>query len=526
MEPATQPIRRALLSVWDKRGLAELAQALVQAGAELISSGGTAAALRETGITVRDVSDLTGFSEMLDGRVKTLHPLVHAGILARRDRADHLEQLAALGAAPIDLVVVNLYPFSETFADGAAAVADAIEQIDIGGPALLRAAAKNCAAVAVVCDPDDYAELQGALAGGGTDLDLRLRLARKAFEHTAAYDAAIARAFGRIELAAGGPQFGVEPPLPDFLPLALARARGLRYGENPHQQAALYRDASEPVSGLGALADLQGKELSFNNLLDLDAAVRLAYELPRPGAAVIKHGSPCGVALGASGAEAYVQAREADPVSAFGGVVALNMEVGAELARELASTFLEVVAAPGFDAAARGILAAKKKLRLIELPLAAARPRGADLRRLMGAYLVQSWDHPARLDPAQARAAGRAPSDEEWQALRFAWQVVRHVRSNAIVVAGPRASFGIGGGQVSRVDAVRIALEKAGAKARSAALASDAFFPFRDSVDLAAAAGVGAIVAPGGSLRDEEVAAAAREHGIALIFTSERHFRH
>jgi phosphoribosylaminoimidazolecarboxamide formyltransferase/IMP cyclohydrolase len=521
-------VRRALLSVSDKTGLVDLARRLAAAGAELISSGGTARALREGGIAVREVHELTGLAEMLDGRVKTLHPLLHAGILARRDRSDHLEQLAALGAPPIDLVVVNLYPFRETFADGTAAVADAVEQIDIGGPALLRSAAKNFAAVAVVCDPRDYAELGSAIAAGGTDLALRLRLACKAFEHTAAYDAAIARAFGRIEPDGAALRFGAGPVLPDFLPLALQQSRVLRYGENPHQQAALYLDTSESVSGLGALTYLQGKELSFNNLLDLDAGVRLAYELPPVGAAVIKHGSPCGVAIAASCLEAYVLAREADPISAFGGVVAINGAVEGALARELASTFLEVVVAHGFDAEAREILAAKKKLRLIELPTTAAQARGLDLRRIAGAYLLQNWDHPALLqeDRSPQPSSGRPPSEREWQALEFAWRVVRHVRSNAIVVAGPQRTLGIGGGQVSRVDAVRIALDKAGEQARGSALASDAFFPFRDSIDLAAAAGVTAIVAPAGSLRDEEVAAAAREHDIALVFTTERHFRH
>jgi phosphoribosylaminoimidazolecarboxamide formyltransferase/IMP cyclohydrolase len=520
-------VRRALLSVWDKTGLLDLARTLAAAGAELISSGGTAGAVREGGLAVREVRELTGLAEMLDGRVKTLHPLLHAGILARRDRGDHLEQLAALGAPPIDLVVVNLYPFRETFADGTAAVADAVEQIDIGGPALLRSAAKNFAAVAVVCDPRDYAELGSAIAAGGTDLALRLRLARKAFEHTAAYDGAIARAFGRIELDGTTVRFGAGPVLPEFLPLALRQSRVLRYGENPHQQAALYLDASEPISGLGALTCLQGKELSFNNLLDVDAAVRLAYELQPAGAAVIKHGSPCGVAIAASCLEAYVLAREADPISAFGGVVAINGAVEGALARELASTFLEVVVAHSFDAEARAVLAAKKKLRLIELPTTAAQARGLDLRRIAGAYLLQNWDHPALLHEDRApQPSGRSPSERERQALEFAWRVVRHVRSNAIVVAGLQRTLGIGGGQVSRVDAVRIALEKAGEQARGSALASDAFFPFRDSIDLAAAAGITAIVAPAGSLRDEEVAAAAREQDIALVFTTERHFRH
>jgi len=519
-------IQRALLSVSDKRSLVPLAAGLAARGVELISTGGTAHVLRAAGLAVTDVAALTGVPEMLDGRVKTLHPAVHAGLLAVRGNAEHARQLAAQGLRPLDLVVVNLYPFEATLEKPDLRLEEAIEQIDIGGPALLRSAAKNFEAVAVVVDPDDYGRVQAELAERGGRLSRRTRfaLARKAFAHTADYDAAIAafldRAHG-LDADLGPPD---APPFPERLTLRFRKVQDLRYGENPHQRAALYR-ALPRRPGLAAARQLQGKALSFNNLLDLQAAWDLVREFAEPAAAVVKHGNPCGVALDADQAAALRRARDADPVSAFGGIIGLNRPLEAAAAEVLAGGFVEAVAAPAYAPAALERLRERRNLRLVELP-AAGDEGELELRRIAGGLLLQEPDRPD-LDAAGLRAVTRrAPGAGEEAALRFAWRVAKHVRSNAIVLAVPGATVGIGAGQMSRVDAVRLAVSKAAGAARGAVLASDAFFPFRDGVDAAAAAGVTAIIQPGGSVRDAEVVAAADEHGLAMVFTGMRHFRH
>ncbi len=510
------PLRpaRALLSVSDKTGLADLATALARHGVELISTGGTARNLREAGLEVEDVATLTGQPEILDGRVKTLQPKIHGGILARRDDPAHMATLAEHGIAPIDLVVVNLYPFAATLASGAD-FATCIENIDIGGPAMIRAAAKNHGHVAIVTDPADYARIDEALAAGGIERDLRLELARKAFAHTAAYDAAIANWLGAADL-------------PDPLLVAAPLVQTLRYGENPHQAAALYRfEQGRP--GVASGRQLQGKELSYNNLQDADAAVELVASFDRPAVAVIKHTNPCGVAVAATLAEAWTRALAADPVSAFGGIVALNRTVDAATAEGLASLFLEVVVAPGFSEDARGILAQKSNLRLLTLDrLPGSGDAMLDLKTVAGGLLVQARDT-ATSDPAGWTCPTvRAPSAAERAGLVFAWQVVRQVRSNAIVIARGETTCGIGAGQTSRVGAVELAARQAAAQPGEGPLvtASDAFFPFADGIERAAAAGVTAIVQPGGSVRDQEVIDACDHHGIAMLLTERRHFRH
>ncbi len=505
---------RALLSVSNKTGLAPLAATLARHGVELISTGGTARALRDAGLAVRDVATLTGQPEILDGRVKTLQPKIHGGILAKRDDPAHMATLAEHGIAPIDLVVVNLYPFAATVASGAD-VATCVENIDIGGPAMIRAAAKNHADVAIVTDPADYARIEEALAAGGIDAALRLELARKAFAHTATYDAAIANWLG-------------EATLPDPLLVAAPRSQSLRYGENPHQTAALYRlDQGRP--GVASGRQLQGKELSYNNLQDADAAVELVACFERPAVAIIKHTNPCGVALADSLAEAWTRALAADPVSAFGGIVALNREVDARTAEGLASLFLEVVVAPGFSDDALGVLAQKSNLRLIALDrLPSPEDAMLDLKTVAGGLLVQARDT-ATSDPASwACPTARAPSEAERAGLVFAWQVVRHVRSNAIVMARGETTCGIGAGQTSRVGAVELAARQAVAHQNGGplVLASDAFFPFADGIERAAASGVTAVVQPGGSVRDPEVIQACDHHTIAMLATGRRHFKH
>ena len=519
--PPNQPLRRALLSVSDKTDLSAFAHALDAAGFEIVSTGGTARALREAQLTVRDVSEVTGFPEMMDGRVKTLHPHVHAGILARRDVPADLEALAARGIAPIDVVVVNLYPFAETVARGAA-FEETVEQIDIGGPSLLRAAAKNHPHVFVVCDAADYGRVAAALAtpDDANARALKRALAAKAFAHTAAYDAAIAAHLGKH---AG------EEAHPERFSLPLRRARALRYGENPHQTAALYAlTLPGEEAGIPGAQVLQGKELSFNNILDLDAAQALACELPDPSAVVVKHTNPCGVACGDSLVVAYLTARNADPVSAFGGIVALTREVDAETARTLAETFLEVVVAPAYSQEALQILARKPNLRVVAMNTRAPR-RGLDVRSVRGGLLIQTADRPVAEDGAWRVVTTRAPTATESTALALAWTVVKHVKSNAIVFANEHRTLGIGAGQTSRVDAVQMACTKAthlGATLSGSVLGSDAFFPFADGLIAAAEAGATAIVQPGGSMRDEEVIAEANARGMAMVFTGARHFRH
>lgn len=520
--------RRALLSVSDKTGLTGFARALHGAGADLVSTGGTAAALRAEGLPVRDVASLTGFPEMLDGRVKTLHPGVHAGLLARRDLPAHVAAMEAQGLAEIDLLAVNLYPFEATLASGASP-AECLENVDIGGPAMLRAAAKNHAHVVVVTDPEDYAEVAEAIEAGGVPAALRARLAATAYARTAAYDAAVsAWMAGRAE--AGAPRSRA---------FAGRLAEVLRYGENPHQGAAFYRTA-EDRPGVGTARQLQGKALSYNNLADTDAAYEAVAEFDPaegPACVVVKHANPCGVARGDRPAQAWARALACDPVSAFGGIVALNCALDGETAEEIAKIFTEVVIAPSVSAEAREVFARKPALRLLEaggLPDPGA--AGLALKPVAGGLLVQDRDA-GRLDPGALKVVtARAPSDEELADLAFAWKVAKHVKSNAIVYARGGATVGIGAGQMSRVDSTRIAARKAEDMARAAGMAesaavgsvvaSDAFFPFADGLIAAAEAGATAVIQPGGSVRDAEVIAAADARGLAMVFTGMRHFRH
>ncbi|MDF1502791.1 bifunctional phosphoribosylaminoimidazolecarboxamide formyltransferase/IMP cyclohydrolase [Roseisolibacter sp. H3M3-2] len=512
---------RALLSVSDKSGLVDLARALADRGWELVSTGGTARALRDAGLAVADVSEVTRFPEMLDGRVKTLHPAVHGGLLARRDLPEHMAAIGEHAIAPIDLVVVNLYPFRETVAKPGVSPEEAIENIDIGGPSMLRSAAKNFHSVYVVVDPADYPEVVAAIdAGGGAATQLRSRLAAKVYAHTAAYDAAIAAWFAEQ----AGDRF------PERLALAFERAQPLRYGENPDQRAAFYVEARG--RGLGALVQRGGKELSFNNLLDLEGAL-LATEPFADGeagacCAIIKHTTPCGLAVGATAAEAYAKALACDPVSAFGSVIALTVPVDDAAADEISKLFVECVVAPGFSEGAVETLARKKNLRILE-GSAAADPRALDYKRVRGGLLVQDRQPPAAIGDAWTVVSSRQPTAEELADLRFAWRAVRSVKSNAIVLTRGGMTVGIGAGQMSRVDASFMAAHKARQAGHALAgivLGSDAFFPFRDGIDQAAEAGVRAIVQPGGSVRDAEVIEAANAHGMAMVFTGQRLFRH
>jgi phosphoribosylaminoimidazolecarboxamide formyltransferase/IMP cyclohydrolase len=515
--------RVALLSVSDKTGLLPLAQALVGAGYELLSTGGTAGALRAAGLSVTEVSEHTGHPEIFDGRVKTLHPRVHGGILGKRDA--HAAEAEAHGLRWIDVVVVNLYPFAATAAREGVSEADVIEQIDIGGPSMLRSAAKNHAWVTVVVDPNDYTVVAEALAAGGADADLRRRLAVRAFEHTAAYDATIAGWLGRPA--------GAAPALPVEGAVALTGPRPLRYGENPHQRAVFFPDPLPTGRALGRARQLQGDPLSFNNLADLDAAVRGAFELDGPACMIIKHMNPCGAAEHPDGpAAAFELALSADPISAYGGIVAFNRPVDADAARALrrGRTFFECLVAPGFTEEALALLAPRERLRVLELPgdWAAGRPPGFDARRVMGGWLLQDWD--VGLPVSTAPGSDRAPTDPERALLDFAWRVARGVKSNAIVLAtaadGGFVLNGCGAGQMSRVDSVGLAVQKATRPVDGNALASDAFFPFADGVERALAAGVRAFIQPGGSIRDAEVRQAVDAAGATMLLTGARHFRH
>jgi phosphoribosylaminoimidazolecarboxamide formyltransferase/IMP cyclohydrolase len=531
-------IRRALISVSDKRGLVDLARVLADLDVEILSTGGTAAALAAAGIRVVQVSDYTGSPEILDGRVKTLHPKIHGGLLGR-PTPEHQREMAEHAIGAIDLVVVNLYPFEATVAKDVA-LAEAIENIDIGGPSMLRSAAKNHERVAVVVDPDDYPAIAGELRenAGAITAARRFALARKAYAHTSAYDGAIAAYLSSIDDAAVADRDAVparrEPP--DVLSMQWHKRYELRYGENPHQRAAFYADGRVPLRSVAgarptiAGADvLGGKQLSYNNLLDLDAALGLVLEFAEPTAVVVKHNNPCGVATAATAADAYTRARAADPVSAFGGIVAVNVEVDDALARLLVETFLECVVAPAYSDSARAILADKKNLRLVAAKgdwTPAAGHVAWSVRSIAGGALVQTAD--TALTPiADARpVTQRAPTDDERRDLAFAWRVAKHVKSNAIVFAKDRTTVAIGAGQMSRVDSVKLCEAKGGAALAGAVAASDAFFPFRDGVDVLARAGATAVIQPGGSVRDEEVIAAADEHGLAMVFTGTRHFRH
>ncbi|MFI1398914.1 bifunctional phosphoribosylaminoimidazolecarboxamide formyltransferase/IMP cyclohydrolase [Streptomyces sp. NPDC020681] len=518
VEAGTRAIRRALVSVYDKTGLEELARGLHEAGVELVSTGSTAAKIAAAGVPVTKVEELTGFPECLDGRVKTLHPRVHAGILADLRLESHREQLAELGVEPFDLVVVNLYPFRETVASGATPD-ECVEQIDIGGPSMVRAAAKNHPSVAVVTDPDAYAAVLQAVREGGFTLGLRKRFAAAAFQHTAAYDVAVASWFASSYASADESNF------PGFLGATYERSNVLRYGENPHQGAALY------VNGNGGLADaeqLHGKEMSFNNYTDTEAARRAAYDHAEPCVAIIKHANPCGIAVGDDVAEAHRKAHACDPLSAFGGVIAVNRPVSVTMAEQVAEIFTEVIVAPAYEDGAVEVLARKKNIRVLRCPDAPASP--VEIKPIDGGALLQVTD---RLqadgdDPSRWNlATGEALSDAELADLAFAWRACRAVKSNAILLAKDGASVGVGMGQVNRVDSAKLAVERAGEeRARGAYAASDAFFPFPDGLEILTAAGVKAVVQPGGSVRDELVVEAAKKAGVTMYFTGTRHFFH
>ena len=511
---------KALLSVFDKTGIEDLGKGLVNAGYELISTGGTHRSLSDAGVPVRQVSDVTGSPEILEGRVKTLHPVIHGGLLARRDSPDHMAELAQHGIGVIDVVVVNLYPFVETVSRAGVTLDDALENIDIGGPTMLRAAAKNFPSVAVVVDPADYGWVADALAGDGLDLQQRRGLATKAFQHVAVYDAAVAD-----YLAADATS---EEAMPEQVTIGLTRLSSLRYGENPHQRGALYVPASGGSGGLARAQQLHGRELSFNNLMDADAAWRTVSDYDEPAACVIKHANPCGLASRDDLAEAYQLAYEGDPVSAFGGIVGFNRKVTAAAAEAMEPVFYEVVVAPGYDGDALEILQRKRNLRILSVDptVASGGATDYDVRPLSGGMLVQT---PDAIDEDAGKwtvATERAPSAAELADLAFAWKAVKHIKSNAIAFVKDRQLVGMGAGQPNRVVSVHLSQRAAGDKAAGCALASDAFFPFPDNIELAAEAGITAIVQPGGSIRDDEVIAAANQAGIAMVFTGVRHFRH
>ena len=506
---------KALLSVSDRAGLADLGKSLVEAGFELVSTGGTGQHLADAGLPVTQVSDLTGSPEILDGRVKTLHPKIHGAILARRDLESHLAELAEHGIGPIDLVAVNLYPFVETVTGADATLEEALENIDIGGPTLLRAAAKNFPDVLVVVDPDDYGWLGQRLgAREPVTLEERRGLARKAFQHVALYDSAVSRYLG-----------GDDGGMPEETAFGFTKLYNLRYGENPHQRASLYAD---PLSkgGVARARLLHGSPLSYNNLLDADAAWRVVSDFDQPAAAVIKHTNPCGLALHADQAEAYRRAFEGDSTSAYGGIVAFNTTLTAAAARAMRGVFYEIVLAPGYEQEALDRLRRRRTLRILEVAASAGAARADDLRLVTGGALVQTPDE-SEDDPASWRiATKRRPTEAELADLAFAWKAAKHVKSNAIVLANDGSIVGIGAGQPNRINSVHLALRTAGERAQGSVLASDAFFPFADNVETAAAGGIAAIVQPGGSIRDEEVVAAADAAGVSMLFTGVRHFRH
>ncbi|HEY6466503.1 MAG TPA: bifunctional phosphoribosylaminoimidazolecarboxamide formyltransferase/IMP cyclohydrolase [Candidatus Acidoferrales bacterium] len=525
-------IERALISVFDKTGVAEFARDLSGLGVEIVSTGGTARLLREAGIRVRDISDLTGWPEMLGGRVKTLHPKVHGGILFQRAKEEDRKQAAEQGIGPIDLVVVNLYPFSATAAKSGVTPEELIENIDIGGPAMIRSAAKNFQSVGVVTDPADYKEVLAELRDKRElTLATRLALARKAYARTARYDGEIATELERLA-ANGSVRIGALEKLPQRISVSLERRQIMRYGENPHQAAALYVPAGLPVNGLAGATQHQGKELSYNNLVDLDAAWALAEEFERSAVAIIKHNNPCGAAEQDSLREAWLKALACDPISAFGGVLAFNRPIDGPTAEEVAKLFVECIVAPGYDAAAREKFAAKKNLRLLEISMGTKDAKSSvplEIKRISGGVLAQDPDK-HRLDPASLKVVTkRAPTDAEMRSLLFAWKVCKHVKSNAIVYAIDGETVGIGAGQMSRVDSAKLGVMKAataGLSLKGSVIASDAFFPFPDSIEVAGQAGATAIIQPGGSVRDEESVTAADKLGMVMVLTGVRHFRH
>ncbi len=514
-------IKRALISVSDKTGIVEMAKGLEALGAEILSTGGTAKALRDAGVPVTDVAAYTGSPEILDGRVKTLHPKIHGGILGRRSDLAHVEQMQRHNIGPIDVVVVNLYPFEATVSKPQCTFDEAIENIDIGGPSMLRSAAKNHDDVLVVVDPADYGRVLDALKGNTVTRAMRRELAMKVFQHTARYDGLIA---GYLEQQVQGG----EVKFPKVLSLQYELVETLRYGENPHQQGAFYRELMCNEPSVACATILHGKAMSYNNFLDANSALELAKEFAECAVAIIKHNNPCGAALGATPVEAYVKARETDPVSAFGGVIAFNRPVDLATAKEITSTFVEVVVAPGFAEDALAELRRKKDLRLLDVgPLTTVKQEGYDLKKLVGGLIVQDRDLGVLVDLKSLKVPTvRKPTEEEYAACAFAWKVCKHVKSNAIVYAKPGQTVGIGAGQMSRVDSVKLATMKAQLPIKSCIMASDAFFPFRDGLDAAAQAGITAVIQPGGSIRDAEVIKAADEHGLAMIMTGMRHFRH
>ncbi|MGH2854204.1 MAG: bifunctional phosphoribosylaminoimidazolecarboxamide formyltransferase/IMP cyclohydrolase [Solirubrobacteraceae bacterium] len=525
--PGEVRVRRALLSVSEKAGIVDFARGLIELGVEIVSTGGTARELASGGVPVRAIEEFTGFPEMLDGRVKTLHPRLYAGLLALRDSDEHLRAAAEHGIEPVDLVCVNLYPFEQTVARGDATAAEIVENIDIGGPTMIRAAAKNHAFAAVLVDPSDYGGVLAELreSGGLLSLPTRERLAAAAFALTARYDAAISTWFALRTHGEGFP-----PHWRD----AYEKVSDLRYGENPHQRAAFYARVGSPTHLLDGVRQLHGKELSFNNLLDLNSARELVEEFDEPACAIVKHNNPCGCAVGASGLDAYERAFACDPQSAYGGVIALNRRVDHACAQALSGQFIEVLLAPGFDDDALAVLTEKKNVRLLELAQWPPPSREVEGKPVLGGQLVQTRDVVSEGREQMRVLTAAAPTEAQWEDLLFAWRVCRHVRSNAIVLASGRATIGIGAGQMSRVDAVRIAVEKAGAaqggrgpdRLAGAVLASDAFFPFADGPQLAIDAGIAAVIQPAGSVRDEEVIAAADAAGTAMVATGIRHFRH
>jgi len=550
-------VRRALISVFDKTGVVDFARGLTELGVEIISTGGTARVLKESGLPVTPVSEVTGFPEILGGRVKTLHPKVHGGILALRSE-DHMRQLAENGIAPIDLVAVNLYPFRETVARPGVTLEEAVENIDIGGPAMVRAAAKNYRHVVVAVNPGRYGAILAALKEKGeVDKGLRLQLAREAFAHTAAYDAAIfdylqsleCKWVQELECGPGqrlegtqgqerelgceqgqglqGSQGDAAAEFPRELTVSFELAQTLRYGENPHQKAAFYKDSRLSGACVGNAIQLHGKELSYNNILDLNAALELVREFTEPAAVIIKHNNPCGAACAGDLCTAYERAFAGDPVSAFGGIVAFNRELDKDTAGEMVQTFLEAVIAPGYEEDALEILKKKEGLRVLKTDKLDRCPSDRlEMRKVRGGILVQEWDEEVLREDALKVVTKREPSREEMEELVFAMKIVKHVKSNAIVVTKDKQLIGVGAGQMNRVGAAKIALEQAGERSKGAVLASDAFFPFRDTLDEAAAAGISAVIQPGGSVKDKESIQAADEHGIAMVFTGMRHFKH
>jgi phosphoribosylaminoimidazolecarboxamide formyltransferase / IMP cyclohydrolase len=523
-------VQRALFSVFDKTGILEFAKRLAALRIEILSTGGTAKLLRDAGVTAKDVSDFTGWPEMLGGRVKTLHPKVHGGLLFRRGHADDQKQAAEHGISPIDLVVVNLYPFEATAAKAGLTAHELIENIDIGGPTMLRSAAKNFESVTVITDPADYQRVAAELeAHGDTTLATRLELARKVFAVTSSYDGMITTELERLAPKDSSIDLSEKQLLPQRLHISLRLQQSLRYGENPHQAAALYVPAggANSPSGLAAAQQLQGKELSYNNFVDLEAARSLAAEFKRPAAIIIKHNNPCGAAEQETLLEAYLKAYASDPVSAFGGVLAFNREVDAATAQEVAKLFVECIAAPAFDEQAKTIFAAKKNLRLLQLPGNGLEPdRELQLKRILGGMLVQQPDLGEINDSELRTVTKRVPTPAEMITLRFAWKVSKHVKSNAIVFAKDGATLGVGAGQMSRVDSVKLAVMKSQSSLQSSVVASDAFFPFPDGVEEAAKAGATAVIQPGGSVKDPDVIAAADRLGMAMVFTGMRHFLH